>query len=63
MLHKTSNMLDEAERMLSPSDKDVESPKNQDSNLLDSIKKQEVAGQRELDSDEMDEEMMEEYPN
>ena len=37
MLQKTTNLLDEAERMLSPSDKDVESPKRpSDSNLLDS---------------------------
>lgn len=53
MLHKTTNLLDdEAARMLqSPSDLDVESPRPQD-----------TPGQREIDSDEMNEEMMDEYP-
>ena len=53
MLQKTTNLLDdEAERMLlSPSDRDVESPRPQD-----------TPGQREIDSDEMNEEMMDEYP-
>lgn len=53
MLHKTTNLLDdEAARMLqSPSDQDVESPRPQG-----------TPGQREIDSDEMNEEMMDEYP-
>ena len=53
MLHKTTNLLDdEAARMLqSPSDLDVESPRPQG-----------TPGQREIDSDEMNEEMMDEYP-
>jgi len=64
MLHKTSNLLDEAEKLLSPSEMDVESPRQEDSNLLDGLNNQDASGQqRELDSDEMDEEMMEEYPN
>lgn len=51
--------------MLSPSDKDVESPSRpEDSDLLDSHLPdgQDASGQRDLDSDEMNEEMMDEYP-
>ena len=53
--------------MLSPSDKDVESPSRpEDSNLLDShlpgSSQEDASGQRDLDSDEMNEEMMDEYP-
>ena len=68
VLQKTTNLLDEAELLLaagiSPDDKD-----KSESNLLSDVQPDDSAfndasGQRELDSDEMEEEMMDEYtPN
>ena len=52
-------MLDEAARaLLSP---DGATPSQEESNLLDSDKDHDFSGQRALDSDEMDDEMMDEY--
>ena len=56
-MQQTTNLLDEAERALLQG----ETLAGRDSNLLDSYKHDEVSGQRELDSDEMDEELMDEH--
>ena len=63
MLQKTTNLLDEAERALlgSPTGRES-SPQGRDSNLLNSLTPgKDVFGQREIDSDEMNEEMMDEH--
>lgn len=53
-------MLDEAALALLSPDGALPNLED-DSNLLDSVQHQEHSGQRDIDSDEMNEEMMDEY--
>ena len=60
VLQKTTNLLEEAEALLAP-DSSV-APTGHDSDLLASMTPPgEASGQRELDSDEMEDEMMDEH--